>query len=385
MASDLADNVTDCLSVSRWDTENQSYRGYFVGGPPSFDFHISKGMAFFAEVDGGMSSGGLPHAIYGEAYHIDENTPAENATLNFFNVNTGKQFNTTVKNYHSGYYNEDLCNFGSSGWNHGDILRITAYGTGDYTGWSDLTEITLDNTTGRQQMAPLYLKPFNITLYAGWNLITIPLHNSWKASDLLTNISGCFMISWYDAENQTFRTATSSGGYDFQIDDGKGYFAYVTENSIFNVTGDIILNTTAPIETAWNMIGWYQEYQTTACNLMANIPDCIMGSWYDTVNETYRTATESGGYDFNITKGMGVFIYTTSNSTWYGEGSDGSGCGGKRSSNNSSSTGTPYPIYGYAYYKNQSNPAYNATITIINLNTSESFNSTIPNYYAGFD
>jgi hypothetical protein len=50
-ASDLADNITGSLSVSRWDNVNQTYRTYIVGGPPVFDFPIKDGCGYFVDTD----------------------------------------------------------------------------------------------------------------------------------------------------------------------------------------------------------------------------------------------------------------------------------------------------------------------------------------------
>jgi len=49
-ASGLAGNITGCLSVSRWDSVNQTYRTYIVGGPDVFDFPVSCGMGLFIDV-----------------------------------------------------------------------------------------------------------------------------------------------------------------------------------------------------------------------------------------------------------------------------------------------------------------------------------------------
>jgi len=153
----------------------------------------------------------------------------------------------------------------------------------------------------------------------GWNLITIPLQTDWMASDLLANVTSCMMVSWYDTINETYRTATSGGGYDFVIQQGHGYFVYVTTDSDFSVYGEPCISVSVPLFNGWNMIGWYQDYNTISSSLMENISGCNMISWYDTLNETYRTSTGSG-YDFFITQAMGIFVYTTEASIWHGEG-----------------------------------------------------------------
>jgi hypothetical protein len=50
-ASDLADNITGSLSVSRWDSVNQTYNTFIVGGPPVFDFPIEDGSGYFVDVN----------------------------------------------------------------------------------------------------------------------------------------------------------------------------------------------------------------------------------------------------------------------------------------------------------------------------------------------
>jgi hypothetical protein len=48
MASDLAENITGCLSVNAWDAINQTYRPYIVG-IPALDFPIYPGMGLFID------------------------------------------------------------------------------------------------------------------------------------------------------------------------------------------------------------------------------------------------------------------------------------------------------------------------------------------------
>jgi hypothetical protein len=50
-AHNLSDNITGCLSVSMWNATEQTYHTYIVGGPPVFDFPITKGMGIFVDVD----------------------------------------------------------------------------------------------------------------------------------------------------------------------------------------------------------------------------------------------------------------------------------------------------------------------------------------------
>jgi outer membrane protein assembly factor BamB len=49
-ASNLSSNITNCLSVSKWDAINQTYQTYIVGGPPVFNFIITCGTGIFVDV-----------------------------------------------------------------------------------------------------------------------------------------------------------------------------------------------------------------------------------------------------------------------------------------------------------------------------------------------
>ncbi len=48
------------------------------------------------------------------------------------------------------------------------------------------------------------------------------------ASSLAGNITGCQMISWFDAGNQTYKTyiVGDTSVYDFDIEDGYGFVRY---------------------------------------------------------------------------------------------------------------------------------------------------------------
>ena len=49
-ASDLAENVSGCTSVSKWNASLQTYDTYIVGGPPTFDFPIRNGHGYFVDM-----------------------------------------------------------------------------------------------------------------------------------------------------------------------------------------------------------------------------------------------------------------------------------------------------------------------------------------------
>ena len=50
MASSLSENISGCTSLSKWNATMQTYDTCIVGGPPTFDFVITRGMGIFVDV-----------------------------------------------------------------------------------------------------------------------------------------------------------------------------------------------------------------------------------------------------------------------------------------------------------------------------------------------
>ncbi len=166
----------------------------------------------------------------------------------------------------------------------------------------------------------------NITLKAGWNLITIPFKNNWTAKTLGENITNCSIIAKWNATMQQFQSylvGISPDIFDFEIEDGKGYFVYVLNNTLLHIEGIEISNVSVPLHIGWNLIGWFKNETTTASSLGQNITNCsIISKWNASLQqyESYLVGTSPTKFDFKIERGMGIFIYTNEESIWHGEG-----------------------------------------------------------------
>jgi hypothetical protein len=164
----------------------------------------------------------------------------------------------------------------------------------------------------------------SLPLVSGWNLITIPVGNDYWTSTLAKNISGCQMISRFDSVNQTFKTYIVSGppSFDFPIVDGSGYFVLVNQSSILRLSGSRIESVSVPLSVGWNMVGWYRSSDILASTLGGEISGCQMVSWFDGVNQSFKTFIVGGppSFDFSITPGMGLFVLVNEASMWHGEG-----------------------------------------------------------------
>jgi len=159
------------------------------------------------------------------------------------------------------------------------------------------------------------------SMYSGWNLITIPLDNGWTAKTLGENISGCTVVTLFNASAQTFLTHIVGAPHDdFPIMEGVGYFVYVNADSVFTATGQAIASVDVHLYVDWNLIGWYPEYPTTASELGGAIDDCNLVIMFDGISKTFTTHVVGTPHDnFPIERGMGIYIYTTSESDWHAE------------------------------------------------------------------
>ncbi len=165
---------------------------------------------------------------------------------------------------------------------------------------------------------------WNTSLISGWNLIGIPVINTWNASDLADNLSYCNSVSCWDTLNQTYQTYIVGGppSFDFTLQDGHGFFVDESDNEILSLVGIPIINVSVPLEVGWNLLSWYHTENTTASNLAGNITGCSSVSSWNATIQSYDTYIVGGPdtFDFVITSGMGVFVDVTQQSIWYGQG-----------------------------------------------------------------
>jgi len=161
----------------------------------------------------------------------------------------------------------------------------------------------------------------------GWNLFTVPIQNNWKASTLAENITGCQIVSYFDAQIQTYNSyivGVSPPSADFAIENGYSYFIVTKINSSLSISGMTITSVNISLyvnNTGWNMIGWYQNYSTTASGLASGISNCSIVSIFEASVQTYNSyivGVSPPSADFSISKGKGVFVIVDEETYWYG-------------------------------------------------------------------
>jgi len=158
-------------------------------------------------------------------------------------------------------------------------------------------------------------------LYAGWNLLTLPVAGGYTAESLGQNITGCTVICQFDGDSQSYMTHVVGIPYnDFPIEPGVGYFIYIPSNTTATVTGYLLGTIDLPIYNGWDLIGWFQGTNTDANTLGQTIEGTTVVCWFNAQTQTYTTHVVSILYaNFVIERGMGLFIYTLADSNWDGD------------------------------------------------------------------
>ncbi|HEC75848.1 MAG TPA: hypothetical protein ENI33_01135 [Thermoplasmatales archaeon] len=165
--------------------------------------------------------------------------------------------------------------------------------------------------------ANILLKP---NLFKGWNLMTLPVENNYTASSLYSSIQNCSIILKWNSSNQDFIIYVPGSPYDFEIENGHGYFIGIKNDSIFYPRGDEIIDVSVLLCEGWNCLGWFKENETTARSIYENITSCsIVLSWNVSLQD-FNLYVPGSPYDFAIKQGDGFLVAVNQQSIWHGEG-----------------------------------------------------------------
>ena len=262
------------------------------------------------------------HLIHGYAYYGDTGIPAIGADVTVQNVRSGDELYTSIGYY--GYYEVDISDMPND-WINGDIITITVAGNGDYENWIGSESIVIDEDVTEQQVPDIILQDVMVghtfSLKHGWNLITIPVENDYTAETLGQEIDGCTVICRFNATTQTFNTHVIDIPHnDFPIEDGIGYWFYVTADTTFTVNGPPIDSVSINVYSGWNMIGWTHSYPTDAETLGDSLTYCTVICKFNATTQTFNThVIDIPHNNFTIERGMAFFVYMTNQTTWNGE------------------------------------------------------------------
>ena len=165
---------------------------------------------------------------------------------------------------------------------------------------------------------------YTFHLRKGWNLIAIPFIKSLTgietANDLIDAIGdACYQVMKWDSEEQDWITKIADGpGINFEIVDGEAYFAFVTEETDFEVTGLQITAKTLHLHSGWNLVSYTDIKNRSAKSIAENVTNCtIITTWNATLQEYEQPFIVAvGTKDFVVKQGMGLFIYVRTESEW---------------------------------------------------------------------
>ena len=161
-------------------------------------------------------------------------------------------------------------------------------------------------------------------LKRGWNLIAIPFIKSLTgietANDLIDAIGdACYQVMKWNAEKQNWITKIANGpGTNFDIIDGEAYFAFVIENTEFEVSGIQIAEKTLHLHQGWNLVSYVDIIDRNAKSIAENVTNCtIVTTWNATLQEYEQPFIVAvGTKDFIVKQGMGLFIHVKTESEW---------------------------------------------------------------------
>ena len=158
---------------------------------------------------------------------------------------------------------------------------------------------------------------YNLSLYEGWNLITLPIKSNYTASSLTASL-GCSVILKWNASIQNFEIYVPGCPYDFALEVGRGYLVATKNEKTFSFVGIAIENVSIELLKGWNLLGWFKN-NTYASSIFQNITACnLLMRWNNSLNnfDVYIP----GAPDFKIKQGEGFFVAVDEESIWHGEG-----------------------------------------------------------------
>lgn len=154
--------------------------------------------------------------------------------------------------------------------------------------------------------------------HPGWNLITLPIQQTYTAETLAQEIPHCDAITRWNTTALDFEThPVSTPVLDFSIIPGIGYFVHVTAASNFTLTGTPIATVSVPLAAGWNLIGWPLWEPATAETLGQEITGCdTMLGWNADFQKYIGHPVGTPVNNFAVNTGDGLFIHVTEPSTW---------------------------------------------------------------------
>jgi len=289
-----------------------------------------------------------------------------------------------------------------SGFTAGDSNLLTTVDGISSTTYEDLSPLTgvtyyyrivaIDayNTAARQSSQASASLSCEYQFTEGWNLISVPLDvgnmTAQQFLDLVGN-SAKEIVMW-NATSQSYISHVDGFHInDFELDGGNAYWLNLMNETEFEFNGyRYARNVTINLSEGWNLIGWVNASEINAQGVMDMIgAEAMIMAYYNTT--TGEHVSHVNGLETNnfvISNKMGYWLYLNESKNL------------SIAMVSISTPRNPHPVYGYVY--KDATPQLNASVTLINLNTSDNLFtttaedgsytfdiSTLENYYAAGD
>ncbi|UCG68527.1 MAG: hypothetical protein JSV09_12055 [Thermoplasmata archaeon] len=171
------------------------------------------------------------------------------------------------------------------------------------------------------------LGSYDIQLYEGWNLISIPfIHINTDLSSVLDSINDSYdAVQWYDAVDDSsshwehYHTSKPSDLNDLKsIDHTMGFWIHITEPGgvLFQCSGiEPIENQSVTLYSGWNLVGYPSLNNNSVSTALNNLTlgDDVDAIWaYNASTQNWEELGESDSFE----RGRGYWLYLKEQKTW---------------------------------------------------------------------
>lgn len=190
------------------------------------------------------------------------------------------------------------------------IEAIVQYAAANNLKFYTLSQLNPPNTTPSRST-------YNLSLKAGWDLISLPLVNNYITASQLGPY-GVQRVSAYNISKSNFDTYVigfSSIDKDIQIKPDQAYFVSCPNNTNFNLYGILNQPHTITVNPGWNVFGWSNLSTVKASDIGNRSTDIQRLCSYNGTTgayDTYVVGFSGADKNFAIKPGVGYFVYLNS-------------------------------------------------------------------------
>ncbi len=169
--------------------------------------------------------------------------------------------------------------------------------------------------------SPLCFNDYNINLFQGQNLISLPIQPLNSSIENITNgLSGQVVVWYYNTSNNTWYVYDSNKIWLntlHTMDYGNAYWLKSEIDQTLTVEGTVVKDYTVPLKTGWNLIGYNMS--------IGNLPEAISDLTTPTKVFTYYTDEDkwlvydtNGSFNNldNMSEGKGYWLKSGENQDW---------------------------------------------------------------------